>query len=157
VNVARQLQEGKLPELGFVLWGAYRSPWGDIRSAEQLDGDVAAAKRAVALARRMGAPAFVQESLVVEGYVRSLAALWGLRAIVTADGIAEADRPAARRLFGDYVGALEQARSALPRWEAAVQTGEDAKPYTNEAVELLSRMIDEMKATAAELGIRLHE
>ncbi|MBN1490676.1 MAG: hypothetical protein JXA69_12225 [Phycisphaerae bacterium] len=156
-NVARQLKEGKLPELGFVLWGVYRSPWGDIKSAEQLDRDVVAAKHAVTLARRMGVPTYLQESLIVEGYVRSLAALWSLRSIVTPDGIAEADRPTAKRAFRDYIDSLDQARTTLPLWEATVRKEHEANRYTDKAVELLGEMMAEMKATAADLGIQLHE
>ena len=35
-RVSTQLLNGKLPELGFMLWGVYTKPWGDIKSEQQL-------------------------------------------------------------------------------------------------------------------------
>ncbi|HOW69047.1 MAG TPA: glycoside hydrolase family 20 zincin-like fold domain-containing protein [Phycisphaerae bacterium] len=151
-KVAELLKQGKLPELGVVLWDVYALPWGDIKSVEQLEGDFKHAARSVELARELGIPEFLQESLVVQGYVNALKALWELKRIVRSGGVAEADKPAAGRMFKMYLEGLEQARAALPAWEAAIPERSSSQKYTDAAVQVVTGMIAEMKATAGELG-----
>jgi len=151
-KAAEMLKEDKLPELGSVLWDVYRYPWGEIRNAEQLDGDVAQAQRAVELARELGEPTFIQESLVVQGFIKTLKALWQLKALVRSGRVAEADRAAAGRYFRMYVDGLTQAGTALTAWETSLPMRSAHEHLTKEPVKLLEEMANEMKSLAAELG-----
>jgi len=146
--VAELLQNGKLPELGNVRWGLFPSPWGDIQSAAQLDADVEAQARAVALARELGVEEFLQESLVVQGYVNALRALWKLKQIVTAKGIPPDWRPLAEKQFEAYAAALTQAREALPAWERAVAGPSLPRGLVKKSEEQLDEMIGQMQQTA---------
>jgi len=149
---AKRLKEGKLGELGTDLWEVYRIPWGDIKSVEQLDRDVAQAGRAVALAREMGKEEFLQESLVIQGHINAIKALWELRSLVRSGQVAEADKPAARKWFKSYADGLRQATEAMPKWEAALPMRGERQSRVGEPVRFLQGMIDEMNALATELG-----
>ena len=149
----RQLVEGKLPALGDVLWGIYPKPWGDIKTAEQLEHDIELADQAVALARQLNHPPLLHESLVVQGYVRSLKALHELKQIVTPQGVADKDRATARRFFQMYVDALHQARLHLGQWETSA--AEKARHrHTTPVCELLGRMIREMTGVAEQWQLK---
>jgi hypothetical protein len=124
-----------------------------------LDDDVAAAAQAVQLAREMGLPEFLQESLIVQGYVNALKALWELKQLVDPVGngrravpLAPENREKARRYFQMYLDALRQSAQALPEWEAAAAPGSDARGSVQKPVETIQGMIEQMKATAGELG-----
>ncbi len=149
-HAAELLRTGKLPPLGTVTWGLFRAPWGDIKSAEQLEGDVRAAGRALQLARRLGERQFIEETLVVDGYVRSLWALWHLRELAPDGRLAERNKSAARRWFEEYHAALSQAADALPRWlgAAAPDVAEECWPFARRSVGLLREMVREMAAVA---------
>ena len=108
-KVAGRLKKGTLPELGYVLWDAYRSPFGDIKSEEQLERDVEMAARAVRLAREMGLREQWLESLIVQGYIDSLKAS-GKKGLVRDGRVAERDREQAERYFRMYV------RGCPPPW-----------------------------------------
>lgn len=151
-KVADLLKQGKLPDLGYVLWDVYATPWGDIKTAEQLDRDVAQAEQAVRLARELGEETLIQESLVVQGYINSLKALWVLKQVVAPAGVAERDKEAARRFFKMYVDSLEQTGKALTAWEAALPAKGGREGIMRESVKLVDGMIGEMTAVAAELG-----
>jgi hypothetical protein len=150
--VAEALRKGNLPELGDVLWGVYPAPWGDFKSPQQLDDDVAAAAQAVQWAREMGLPEFLQESLIVQGYVNALKSLWELKQLIGPAGLAPENREKARRYFQMYLDALRQSAQALPEWEAAAAPGSDARGSVQKPVETIQGMIEQMKATAGELG-----
>jgi hypothetical protein len=152
-TVAALLARGALPELGSFKWGVFGSPWGDIRTPEELRRHAAAAARAVTLARRMGLPEFVQESLVVQGYADALCALWELKQLVTPQGLPPEKRAAAKTHFAAYDRALQQAATALPAWERAVPGLRAHSNFTREVVETLQTMRREMKETARTLGV----
>lgn len=154
---AKRLRKGTLPELGYVLWDAYAHPFGDIKSVEQLDGDVSAAERAVELAREMGIPEFIHESLIAQGYINSLKALWELRGLVKPSGIADENREAAGRYFEMYVDGLRQVADELPKWEACVAREADPGPFTAKPVGVINGMIEQMKEVAAGLGFRMND
>jgi hypothetical protein len=151
-KVADLLRKGKLPELGIALWDIYPVPWGDIRSVDQLERDVAQEENAVRLAREMGEATYLQESLVVQGYINALKALWELKQIVKADGVASANRDAAGRWFKMYVDALEQTKAALPAWEMALQPTSGKVHYTSQTARFVEEMITQMKDAASECG-----
>ncbi|MBI4578907.1 MAG: hypothetical protein HY718_04340 [Planctomycetes bacterium] len=151
-KLADLLREGKLPELGSVLFSAFPIPWGDIKTVQQLDRDVSEANRAVQLAREIGVEEYVQESLVIQGYIQAIHALWQLKQVVKPDGVAAADKPAARRWFKAYVDSLDQAKAALPAWEKALPTRASSDHYTRGAVEIVTKMIAGMKSLAVDLG-----
>lgn len=157
--VAKALREGTVPELGTVKHGVFRAPWGEFKSVGQLDKDLELAQKALALARELKAPEFIQESLVIQGYIRSLKALWELKALVKDRRLAPEHRPAARGHFRDYVGALQQAAAALAEWEKTVAdtNGTSPRKAVEKPVALLQNMVQEMKDTAAALGVQLEE
>ncbi len=155
-KVAAQLREGTLPELSYVLWDAYCTPFGGISDEDELDQDLESAARAVRLARRMGREEQIQESLVVQGYLTSLKALWELRGVAKPDGTVT-DREAAGQFFRLYASGLEQAAAALPRWEDCIEkpAGPDAERFTDKPAAFIRDMIGQMKATAREYGIEM--
>jgi len=154
--VAELLRNGELPELGYVLWEAYRKPFGDIRSEKQLDDDVAAAGRGVELAKQMAIPEFVHESLVAQGYINSLKALWELKHLVGPDGVAKENREAAERYFKMYVNGLKQAADELPKWEACIKRETDLGQHTQAPVQFMHDMIEQMKDVAGDFGFELN-
>jgi len=154
---AKRLREGTLPELGYVLWDAYRHPFGDVKSVEQLNGDVAAAERAVALAKEMGIPEFIHESLIAQGYINSLKALWELKNLVKPDGVAQEDREAARRYFEMYVDSLQQVTNELPKWEKCVPGFDPDLLFTKEPAGVMNGMIEQMEKVAIDLGFNVSE
>lgn len=141
-KVADQLKNGTLPELGTVLWGVYPKPWGDIKTVQQLDDDVAAAAQAVAIANQMNIPEYKQESLVIQGYINSLKALYELKQRVQPGGvIAPENHQAANQYFHMYVNSLAQARTALPAWE---NTLPNHGSMTGTVVTLMGTLITQM-------------
>jgi sugar phosphate isomerase/epimerase len=149
---AERLLKGTLPPLGFVLWDAFRLPWGDIKSAKRLEENLTNAGRAVRLAREMGRPEFYFESLYIQGHLRALKALYELRSLVR-DGRVEPDRrDEARRWFREYIRGLEQAADVLPRWEATVYIFPGDVLFTEKPVNIIRGMISEMKDVARRVG-----
>ena len=154
-RVSTQLLNGKLPELGFMLWGVYTKPWGDIKSEQQLKQGVKDVEAALELANEMDDPALVCETLVIQGYINSLDALWELRALVKPEGVSDEDKGAARKYLNQYVQSLQQSRENLPLWENCMPKYPNRPEWTNSAANLLGEMIGEMKAVAVSLGIEL--
>jgi hypothetical protein len=151
--VAERLRWGDFGGLGTNLWGVYRSPWGDIKNLQQLDTDVSRANRAVALARELGDEGFVQESLVVQGYIQSLKALYELREIIKPGGkVAPDRRDEANKYFKRYADALKQAADSLPKWEATVRKQGDSSGFTAKPVDVIRGMVEQMQKLQAELG-----
>jgi hypothetical protein len=148
-GVAEQLISGNLPALGQVLWGVYPKPWGDIKTVQQLNNDVAAADQAVAIATQMNIARILQESLAVQGYIHSLKALYELKSLVSpGGGISTENHQAANQYFEMYVDSLAQARSAVVAWEQALpqELIYTSGPMTNETTALLNTLIQEMTA-----------
>jgi hypothetical protein len=141
-TTAEQVVSDTLPPLGDVLGGRFPKPWGDIKTLAQLDGDVADASAAVAMANQMGISEFVQESLAVQGYIDSLKGLYELGKLVSWDGIAPEDHEAANTYYQMYVEGLAQARDSIDAWEDTLPNGGS---LTGATVALLDSMIDEMQ------------
>lgn len=154
-KVALRLKEGKLSDLGFVLWEIYRAPWGDVKSAEQLNRDVKQAAKAVEMAKALDRPEFMLESLIVQGYVNSLKALYELKQIVKDGKIADGDKPAARKWFTMYLDSLDESRKHLPAWEATLPLRPAKEDFTKRPVETITTAMDEMRQTAADWGVPL--
>ncbi len=152
-KLADLLKKGKLPELGDVLWGVYGIPFGDIKSADQLNQDVAAARKAVQLARELGIDEYLHESLVVQGCIEAMQALYELKQVVKPEGVS--DRASAAKWFQVYVDALGKAREHLPLWEGTLSRREPGKLMVSDCVELLSGMMNGMKETARDLGMEV--
>jgi hypothetical protein len=151
--VVQALRKGKLPELGEVRGGVWRSPWGEFKSPQQLAYAVAQAQRAVALAREIGSEEVVQESLAIEGYARALCSLWELRSLVRPDGVAEENREQAREHFVTFIESCEQAAAAVRSWAQLVapemNPGRDSRYW--QIVQALERAARDMGALAREL------
>jgi len=153
-KVAKRLLEGTLPELGFVLWDCYRSPWGDIKSVEQLERDIVQARRALELADQLQRPELQAESQIALGYIQSLKALWELKHLVGKHGIAPENRDKAKQYFQTYIDSLRLAAAALPRWEATVRRPGDFT-FTEKPRNVIKTMIEEMTEAAGKLGVML--
>lgn len=147
-RTSQQVSKGSLPELGYVLWDCYPKPWGDIKSIRQLEDDARNAARAVELAKTMGDEALLYESLIIQGYIDSLRALYDLRGVVTEDGVSEENADVAKGGFAEYLRGLDQARRYLPMWEAKMPRHAGTAALTKPAVELITEMIEEMNEVA---------
>lgn len=152
-KLADLVRKGKLPDLGHVLWDLFSIPFGNFKTVEQIERNVAQAEQAVELARRIGQDEYLHESLVIQGYMDAIEALWGIKQAMTGDRVT--DQAAARVWFKSYIKALEQARTHLRLWEQALPGKPADERLTGPGVELLDEMIDGMKETAAELGVAI--
>lgn len=157
--VVKALGEGRLPPLGARQLGIYKKPWGEFASPQQLADDWAAARRATALARQMGIPQCLQESLFVEGCIQSLNALWELKQVLGPQGIAPAHREQAARFFRLYVAGCHQAAKALLQWcrlfDPQAQPTEEGRFWG--VHNALLRTAGEMAELARNLGIPVEE
>ncbi|HSW45218.1 MAG TPA: glycoside hydrolase family 20 zincin-like fold domain-containing protein [Phycisphaerae bacterium] len=152
-RVAVRLVRGELGPLGSDLWGVYRSPWADIKTVEQLNENVAKTDKALELAKELGIPACVQESLVVQGYIRSLKALWELKQIVGKDGIAQNKKDQARHYFRMYVEGLKQAADTIPMWERGLPMYKAGEDFAARPVKVCTDAIEQMKQVAKDIGV----
>jgi len=152
-SVAKLLAKARLPEPG-TFRGHFGSPWGDFKTPEELKAAAGAAARGVKLARELGLPEFIQESLVIQGYADSLCALWELKKLVTNDGLAQEKRPAAREQFARYQRALAQSRAALAAWEKIVAARSSRGGVVRRTLDILESMSDQMRQTADTLGAK---
>ncbi|GMU22650.1 MAG: hypothetical protein AMXMBFR13_27350 [Phycisphaerae bacterium] len=151
--VAIRLAKGELGPLGSDLWGVYRSPWGDIKNVSQLEKDVAMADVALDLARQMGIVEYEQESLVVQGYIRSLKALWELRGRVTTQGVPRDQRDVARGFFRMYIDGMNQAAAALKAWEETLAARPPGARFTDKPIGVIRTSVEQMSTLAVELGL----
>ncbi|MGQ9455123.1 MAG: glycoside hydrolase family 20 zincin-like fold domain-containing protein [Armatimonadota bacterium] len=149
--IAKRIREGTLPALGEV-YGPFRGPWGQIKSVEQFDKDVADERKAVSLARELGIDEFIYESMVVEGYITALRAAYDLGKIVQNGKVAEDKKTQATKLMSRCIGGLEQAVDSLPKWFKSV-TGEE--PGELESIKLVQETISKLQQLARELGLNL--
>jgi hypothetical protein len=130
----------------------YSSPFAGIKTESQLNADVANAGKALALAKQMGMPEYIHESTIVQAYVNSLKALYGLRGLVRTEGILVSDRYKAGSYFRLYQESFQKAMDTLPKWENVVD-GEFSGANTADEIKQLKEMQQQMKATALELDI----
>ena len=152
--VSETLPQGKLPELSAILWGVYPAPWGEIRSPERLAADVAAAGRALDIARQIGEPEFIHETRVVQGYVEALAALHALKLLAPEGEVARADRDEAAREARRYMGALGRSAEALRAWARAVDPAEGER-LVEPTTALLDELVADMPEAMAAMGVPL--
>jgi len=94
----------------------------------------------------MGKPDLYYESVVIDGYMRSLEALYGLRGVVKNGAVDEDHRDQAKALFRGYIRGLRQAAEELFPGDTR---------YAGSPVKLLEEMIAEMRDLARELGCRV--
>lgn len=149
--IADALKNGTLQDLGQLKLGTYPAPWGDIRNLAQLNTDVAAAIKALDIAKTMNLPEFYYETLVIHGYITALRALYELKQLVVGGQVALENRAAAANYFYIYVSGLKQAKDALPKWELAA-VGTTANNRVGETVTLLNDDISQMTTLASSLG-----
>ena len=147
---AEILRKGTLPELGSVTGGVYRGPWADIKSPQQLDGDVAAINTAVILAKALDKPEYLQESLIVQGYMHTLKALYELKQLVENGQVTPQDQEAARRYFRMYDDGFNQAKASLVNWYSIIMPGKEE--IAVETVDFLQARQQQMQALAQSLG-----
>lgn len=147
-KVATQLKTGTLPALGYVAGGVWPKPWGDIKTPQQLNNDVALAAQAVALADQMNIALYKQEALYIQGLINALKALYELKQIVSAGPvIAPENHAIANQYYHMYLDSLTQAKVALPAWEKALPANliYSSSPMTGDTVALFNTMIQQMK------------
>ncbi len=152
------LKKGTLQDLGFVWWDCYPSPWGNVENEAKLRADVAAAQKAVQLAREMGIPELYYESMVVDGYIRSMTSLYEIRKIAPRRGgkFAPEVRLEAGRHFRDLFAALEQSIYYLPRWEDCVRGAtEQGFDFTEKPIKTIREVMEGIRQTAVEMGAQL--
>ncbi|MGC8861504.1 MAG: hypothetical protein ACP5R5_01870 [Armatimonadota bacterium] len=154
-SVAKRLREGTLPDIGQTPGEFFPTPWGDIPSEAQLDADVSAAARALHLARELGMEELIQESLVVDGYIRSLKALSEIKKLVKGGSIAEKDRGEAAKQMNAYISALRQSQKALPMWERTVKNEPGEGLHSQTVIDLIDQIIKQMTELAVDMGVRL--
>ena len=151
-SVATLLAKAKLPELG-ASKGMFSAPWGEFKTPEELQAAAKAAARGVKLADELALPEFIQETRIIQGYADSLCALWELKQLVKKDGLMPDKRAAASEQFAKYEHGLAQARSALPDWERMAGAGSSGGGHVQPTMAILQSMSDQMKQTAAALGV----
>jgi len=151
--VVEALRKGKLPELGTIRGDVYPHPWGQFRSEQQIRNGMANARRALGLAQRMGRPEIIEESRVIVGYIRSLAALYELREIVGLDGVAPENRRQVTVAFQEYIDACQQAESSLRAWSKLIAPEIEAAAGGRywQIADVLERTARQMRALATEL------
>jgi hypothetical protein len=152
--IAQALKKRQLPSLEVADRSLFRGPWGDFRSPDQFRQDVASAARAVELARKLGKPEYEAESLVVQGYMNALNALWELNKIVTSQGVPADQRDHAKSFFEAFDQGLNQAGAALPKWVANVSPGTPSDGVLSEPTEVIAKLRKSMSELAAEMGVR---
>jgi hypothetical protein len=153
VKVKTALKNGTLPELGYVLYNAYPTPWGNIQTEKQLNDDVAAASTAVQLAREMGIREVMYETLVVDGYIRTLRALYELKKLAPKGGtFTLSNRGEARAQLGAFVTAADQVLDYLPKWEDSVAIGGDGG-WTHKPVGVMKEVKQDITNAVAAMGM----
>ncbi len=152
--VVEALRAGKLPELGTVRGGLFPHPWGQFRSEQEIHDGLAGATRALQLAERIGRPEIIEESRVIAGYIRSLAAAYDLGKLVGPEGTAGENRPRAAEAIQEFIDACLQAESSLRAWSKLIAPETGAAPGSRywQIAEVLQRTIRQMRALAADLG-----
>ncbi len=152
--VVEALRTGKLPKLGTVRWDLYPHPWGQFQSQRQIRDGLTAARRALDLARKIGRPEIVEESRVIDGYIRSLAAVYDLAEIVGPQGIAKEHRQQAAKAFQEFIDACSRAESSLRAWSKLIapELETPAGSRSWRVAEALKRNVRDMRALATELG-----
>ncbi|MBN1854253.1 MAG: hypothetical protein JW829_16105, partial [Pirellulales bacterium] len=153
--VVEALRTGQLPALGTVRWDLYPYPWGQFQSEQQIRDGVTAAGRALELAKQIGRSEILEESRVIEGFIRALAALFELQKIVGPDGVDDVNRPRAAEACQEFIDACQQSESALRAWSKHVATEMVAAPDSRywQVAEVLQRNVQQMRVLAAELGV----
>lgn len=156
-TVARRLRDGSLPEVGQSFSEFYPSPWGDFPSEAQLDADAKATARALKLAKELGREELIQETLVIDGYIRSLKALAGLKKLVRPGGkIASRDMEQASKYFREYIAALRQSQTALPKWESTVKAPQEEGRFCKRVVDIIETAINQMTELVRDAGVKLN-
>ena len=149
--LAKNIVNGTLPPLGSVR-GPFRGPWGQIKTIEQFDADVANERKALQLAREMGLNEFIYESLVVDGYIRALRAAYDLGPLVQNGKVPEDKKLAAAKLLATCITCLRQSADILPKWLESI-SGE--KPGEVLSVEEVKKSIANLEQLGKLLGLEL--
>lgn len=154
---AKLLRSGKLPPLGFTQ-GAFRGHWGQIKTIEQFDADIANEAKAVQMAREMGVPEFYYESLIVDGYIRAMRSVYDLGKIVRNGKVAPGKDAEAARLIKTYVACMNQSADNIYKWLAAVSGTKVNIPPPDEdteSVRVVKEAVRNMEKLAADMGLDL--
>lgn len=144
-----------LPSLEEANANIFRGPWGDFTSPEQFARDVELAERSVEIARKIGRPEIVAESLVVQGYMQSLNALWELNKMATPEGIPDTEHSKARVQFQAFLSGLAQARDALVQWVKAVSPAAKPESFLEAPLKTIEELSEGARKTAAGMGVAL--
>ena len=114
VHAARLVTDGVKPRLGEGLWRYFPT-------AEHMDENLAACRKALALAERLGAPALVAETRVIQGYMTTVKQLYAIGHLVADDTLAEDDlRKRLQEAMCRLAAAGMQIVGSLRDWEKAL-------------------------------------
>lgn len=148
------LLSGKVPPLGTVIWDCFPSPWGNVKDEKQLNDDLAAMRKAIRLARELGIPECEHETMVIDGYLKSMKAMYDITKLVPEGGeFADKDKPEANRLWKEFFAGLKQSVDYLPKWEDCVR-GETEKDFdfTERPINFIREIATGLAETAEKMG-----
>lgn len=157
---AKLLRSGKMPPLGFTQ-GAFRGHWGEIKTIEQFDLDIANEGKALEMAKAMGIPEFYYETVIVNDYIRAMRAAYDLSKIVKNAKVARGKEQAAGKLMKSYCDYMTEAHETIYKWLAAV-SGHKYSPPENEeddteSVRVVKEAVKNMKQLASDMGLNINE
>jgi hypothetical protein len=152
-KVKTALKDGTMTELGFVLGDAWPTPWGNIKSEKQFTDDLAAARKAVSLAEQMGIDQYKYESIVVDGYIRNLEAVYQLKQLAPKGGsFTPANQAKAKQALAQLVESKDQVVENLPKWEACVAgETEKAGDFVAKPIAVIKEVTADIVKTAADM------
>lgn len=92
---------------------------------------------------------------MIDGYIRSLAAMYDLGKIVGPKGIADEHRPQAATAFQEFIDGCRQAESSLRAWSKLVvpELHAPAGSRSWRVAEAIQRNVRDMRALATEFGV----
>jgi hypothetical protein len=115
---------------------------------EHFDRDLAGVDRALELAGRMKQPEILQETLVIQGYLRMLREIHDIAAIISrSEPLNDAHRNELRQGTDRLTAASRQTAEALEAWEASIKPGigrerfKDTVNVTREMADKIARSI----------------
>jgi len=147
------LKGGNLPGLG-------DGPFRYLTCPEDIARNLAACEKAVKLAEQLAAPALIEESRVIQGFMRMLAGLHEMRQVWPASG--KPDEKTRRRLgeLGrDLDAAARQTVEGLKTWAAVVAPELVASPPKRfvDTVDVVERTAKGIRAALEAIGVVVQE
>ncbi len=114
-------------------------------------------QKAIRLARELRKPEMIYESLIVEGYIRSVKALYEIRKLAPRGGVfAPRVKAKAGEQFKALFAGLDQAIYYLPKWEDCVRgKTEQEINFADRPIKTIKEVIAGLRQTAIDMGAEL--